>query len=80
MGLLRGYDEELDELVCAVEDCFRPTAQTVKMSCVPWSQEGDQIKRNDLRYEYVGVCEEDWVALFPIRAQHIATRFIDGRD
>ena len=78
MALLRGYDEEVDELICSIKGCLQPTVQTVKMSAVPWSREGDQIKSSDVRYEFVGLCEEDFVRLFPIRAGMM--RFIDGRD
>ena len=80
MALLRDYDEAIDELICAVKGCLRPTVQTIKMAAVPWSTESDQIKRTSVSYEYVGLCEEDWVALFPARAKWIPQRFVDGRN
>jgi len=77
MSLLRDYDEAIDELICAVKGCLQPTVQTIKMAAVPWSTEGDQIKRTSVRYEFVGLCEEDFVRLFPARAGML--RFVDGR-
>lgn len=80
MALLRGYDEAIDELICAYDGCLQPIAQTIKMAAVPWAREGDQIKRTSVRYEYVGLCEEHWRLLFPTRAQWIPQRFVQGID
>ncbi len=80
MTLLRHYDEITGTVGCAGHDgnCECPAVQTIRMACVPYSQEGDQIKRGSVRYEYVGVCEGHWKAHFPARAKWIPQRFVDG--
>ena len=78
MSIVRGYDNDLEELFCAIKNCSHPPVQTVRMACMPYVQEGDPIDRSRVRYEYVPLCEADYARLFPIRAQHIPKRFIAG--
>lgn len=80
MALLRGYDAELGIAPCAGKNCDYPVVQTVKMACVPFSQEGDKIKASSVRYEFVGICEGHWVYHWPLRASEISIRFIEGKE
>ena len=82
MTLLRNYDEITGTLGCAGSSntCDYPAAQTIKMSSVPWSKEGDKIKSGSVGFEYVGICEGHWKAHFKTRAQWIPQRFVTGRE
>ena len=80
MALLRGYDAELGTVNCVAENCDYPVVQTIRMSCVPFSQEGDQIKASQVRLEFVPLCEGHYAYHWPTRAKGIPIRFIEGRD
>lgn len=76
--MLRGYDEITGTVTCAGRNCDYPAAQTIRMACVPYAKEGDQIKASQVRYEYVGICEGHWKVHFKARAQWIPQRFVQG--
>ena len=80
MTLIRNEDEATGDIGCAGKNCDYVAVQTIKMSCMPWSREGDKIKSGSVGVEYVGICEGHWKVHFATRAQWITARFVAGRE